>query len=411
MSYFGNTAGRGGVLSRRTAIGLISAAAVGLSVGVSFAQETFKMGGIMSVTGGGASIGRSSTEAWKLAVEAINAQGGILGKQVEFVLADTMTDPTHGVSEARRLVENEKVQAMVGPATSQETIPIVAVSTQGKVVQVSTAASSQLTPEAGPYHFSTSVTAANQMIPNIDFAIDKLGATKIAILSDNGGMSKAGVTDIMVYMKEKKGIEPVAVQEFAFRTEDMTPQLLSLRGAGAEAILFIGSLGDDARKVLENKLDLGWDVPVLANQTMTNYAVGNVAVIGEEAFENVYSTQFVGMTYCPADAVGSSPFAEFVATATEKVADIDKMGGAAALTPYYIQPLIIAAAINGAGSADGDAVKAWLESNADKVELIIGPVAASGTNHFLPAPEAIKVVKNPYKVREDGLVERADCAS
>ncbi|MGO4831723.1 ABC transporter substrate-binding protein, partial [Rhizobiaceae sp. 2RAB30] len=285
-------------LSRRSAIGVVCGAALALSAGTALAQETFKMGGIMSITGGGASIGRSASEAWKLAVEAINANGGILGKQVEFVLADTMTDPTHGVSEARRLIENEKIQALVGPATSQEAIPIVAVTKDGKVMQVSTAASSQLTPEVGPYHFSTSVTAANQMIPNIDYAIDKLGIKKVAILSDNGGMSKAGVADISVYLKEKKGIEPVAVQEFPFRTEDMTPQLLSLRSAGAEAILFVSSLGDDARKVLENKLDIGWDVPLLANQTMTNYAVGNVAVIGEEAFENVYSTQFVGMTYC-----------------------------------------------------------------------------------------------------------------
>ena len=398
-------------LSRRLALGIVPVAAVALSAGTALAQDTFKMGGIMSVTGGGASIGRSSTEAWKLAVEAINANGGILGKQVEFVLADTMTDPTHGVSEARRLVTNEKVQALVGPATSQEAIPIVGVTTEGKVMQVSTAASSQLTPEVGPYHFSTSVTAANQMIPNIDYVVDKLGLKKLAILSDNGGMSKAGVADIGVYLKEKKGIEPVAVQEFAFRTEDMTPQLLSLRSAGAEAILFVSSLGDDARKVLENKLDIGWDAPLLANQTMTNYAVGNVAVIGEEAFENVYSTQFVGMTYCPSDAVGSSPFAKFVATAKEKVKDLEKMGGASALTPYYIQPLIVAAAINGAGSAEGDKVKAWLEANADKVDLIIGPVAASDKNHFLPAPTAIKVVKNAYKVREDGLVERADCGS
>lgn len=398
-------------LQCRMALRIVSAAAVALSAGTALAQEKFKMGGIMSVTGGGASIGRSSTEAWKLAVEAINANGGVLGKQVEFVLADTMTDPTHGVSEARRLLTNEKIQALVGPATSQETIPVVGVTTEGKIMQVSTAASSQLTPEVGPFHFSTSVTAANQMIPNIDYVVDKLGIKKIAILSDNGGMSKAGVADIGVYLKEKKGIEPVAVQEFTFRTEDMTPQLLSLRSAGAEALLFVSSLGDDARKVLENKLDIGWEVPLLANQTMTNYAVGNVAVVGEEAFENVYSTQFVGMTYCPSDAVGSSPFAKFAATAKEKVKDLDKMGGAAALTPYYIQPLIVAAAINGAGTAEGDKVKAWLEANADKVDLIIGPVTASDKNHFLPAPEAIKVVKNPYKVREDGLVERADCGS
>ncbi|MBN9061842.1 MAG: branched-chain amino acid ABC transporter substrate-binding protein [Rhizobiales bacterium 65-9] len=396
--------------SRRAIVGLASVAALALSGASALAQDAFRMGGVMSMTGGGASIGRSASEAWKLAVEAINANGGVLGKPVRFTLGDTMTDPTHGVSETRRLIESEKIQALVGPATSQETIPIVAVTKDAKVGQISTAAASTLTPEVGPTHFSTSVTAANQMIPNIDFAIGKLGAKKIAILSDNGGMSKAGVVDLIKYL-ESKNMKPVAIQEFAFRAEDMTPQLFSMRSAGADAILFISSLGDDARKMLENRLDIGWNVPVLGNQTMTNYAVGNVAVIGAEAFKDVYSTQFVGMTYCPSDALGASPFAKFVATARAKVPDIDKLGGAAALTPYYIQPIILAAAINGAGTADGAAVAKWLETNASKVEPIIGPIAASATNHFLPAPAAIKVVKNPYKVREDGLVERADCGS
>jgi len=191
----------------------------------------------------------------------------------------------------------------------------------------------------------------------------------------------------------------------------MTPQLFSLRKAGADAILFISSLGDDARKMLDNKLDIGWDVPVLANQTMTNYAVGNVAVIGEEAFKNVYSTQFVGMTYCPSDQVGSSAFAKFVARAKKEVPDLDKLGGAAALTPYYIQPLIIADAMNGAGTASGEAVVKWLEANASKINMIIGPIEASNTSHFLPATAAIKVVKKPYAVRSDGLVERADCGA
>ena len=397
------------LVNRRALLAAASAAAMALSAGAGHAEETFKLGGIISLTGGGASIGRSTTVAWDLAIEDLNAKGGILGRQVEFVVADTLTDPTHGVSEARRLIANEGIEALVGPATSQETIPIVAVTTEAQIMQVTTAASSTLTPEAGPFHFSTSVTAANQMIPNVDYAVDILGIDKIAIISDNGGMSKAGVTEIIQYMVEEKGIEPTAVQEFAFRTEDMTPQLFSLRRSGAEAVLFIGSLGDDTRKMLENRLDIGWDVPVLANQTMSNFAVGNVEIIGEEAFKNVYSTQFVGMTYCAGDPVGETPFAEFVANARAKVDSLDRLGGPSALTPFYIKPMIIAAAINGAGSADGPTAAKWLEDSADQVEMIIGPIVASGSNHFLPAPAGIKVVRNPHEIREDGLVERIDC--
>jgi ABC-type branched-subunit amino acid transport system substrate-binding protein len=392
----------------RLAMGTVAAIAI-MSVGAQ-AQETIKMGGIISLTGGGASIGKVAETAWKLAVEEINAAGGILGKQVELVLADTTTDPTHAVSEVRRLIDNEKVAVLVGPATSQETIPIVAVTNEKKIAQVSTAASTQLTPEFAPYHFSDSVTGLNQMKANIDYAIDVLKLTKLALISDNGGMSKAAVADILDYFKSRN-VEPVIVQEFAFRAEDMTPQLFSMRSAGAEAVLMINSIGDDSRKFLENRADIGWDAPVLANQTMTNYAVGNAKVIGEESFVNVYSTQFVGMTYCPGDPVGESEFSKFAKRAEANVPDLERMGGAPALNPYYIQPLILAAAINAAGTTDGPALAKWIEGNASSIKVQIGGLEASDKSHFLPSASSIKVVKNPYKLREDGLVERADCAS
>jgi ABC-type branched-subunit amino acid transport system substrate-binding protein len=396
--------------TRRLAMLASTAVAALALTGTAFAQDTIKMGGIMSMTGGGASIGVPADLAWKMAVDEINEAGGILGKKVEFILADTATDPTHGVSEVRRLIENEGIVLLVGPATSQETIPITAVTTEKKIVQLSTAASTQLTPDFAPYHFSDSVTGVNQMRANIDYALDVLKLTKLGLISDNGGMSKAAVADILDYMKSR-GVEPVIVQEFPFRTEDMTPQLFSMRSAGAEAILLINSIGDDSRKLLENRLDIGWDVPVLANQTMTNYAVGNAAVLGEEAFEGVYSTQFVGMTFCPGDAVGESTFAKFAVRAHDRIADLDRMGGAPALNPYYIQPLILAAAANGAGSTDGDAMKAWLEANAGQIVVQTGALSASPTNHFLPAPESIVVVDKPYMLREDGLVQRAVCGS
>ncbi|MCA0448245.1 MAG: ABC transporter substrate-binding protein [Proteobacteria bacterium] len=404
MNYCSKT-----ILLGRASIGLLAAAIIGLSASSASAQETTKMGGIMSMTGGGAAIGTTAEAGWRLAVEEINAAGGILGKKVELVMADTQTDPTHAVSEARRLLENQGIKLLVGPATSQEAVPIIGVAKEKKVAQVSTAASTAITPEVGPYHFSDSVTGLNQMKPNIDYAIDVLKLTKLALISDNGGMSKAAVAEIIDYMKTR-GVTPVIVQEFPFKTGDMTPQLFSMRSAGAQAILFINSLGDDTRKLLENRADIGWNVPVLASQTTTNYAVGIAKSLGKEAFNGVMSTQFVGMTYCPGEAVGSSSFAKFAERAKKSVKDLDRMGGAPSLTPYYIQPLILAAAANGAGTLEGPAIADWLEKNAGKVATVIGPLEASKTNHFLPAPAAIKVVKNAFQLREDGLVERADCA-
>ncbi|WP_342363241.1 ABC transporter substrate-binding protein [Terrarubrum flagellatum] len=387
---------------------LLSAAAT-LSASHATAQEQpIKIGGIVSVTGGGASIGKVAEIAWKLAVEDINAAGGVLGRKVQLVMADTQTDPTHAVAEMRRLAVNEKVDLVVGPATSQETIPVVAIANEYKLAQVSSAASTDLTPKFAPYHFSTSATGANQLLPSINYALDKKKYSKIALLSDNGGMSKAAISDVVALLKTKN-IQPVGVQEFAFRTEDMTPQLFSLRNAKPDVILMTNSLGDDTRKMLSNRGDIGWDVPVMTNQTTANFAVGIATAIGKESFEGVYSVQYVGMTYCKGDAVGASPFAKFVKRAQAAVPDLQRLGGAAALTPYYIQPIILAAAIKGSGKTDGASIAAWIEQNSDKIENMVGPLAASKETHFLPGPETLKVVTRPYDVRSDGLLERGDC--
>lgn len=124
------------------------------------------------------------------------------------------------------------------------------------------------------------------MIANITYAIEVLGAQHIALISDNGGMSQAAAAEIAAYMTDL-GHPLVTVQEFAFRAEDMTPQLFSMRQAGADAVLLINSLVDDTRKLLQNREEIGWDVPVLASLTTTNYAVGIARDIGVEAFEGV----------------------------------------------------------------------------------------------------------------------------
>src|SRR6185369_11769908 len=104
-----------------------------------------------------------------MALAEINAAGGIAGKQVEMVWADTASDGTQASSEAKRLVFQEKVVAIMGPPTSQETIPANLVTTEAKILFITTAASPLLTPQVAPYHFSDSASAAGQSIPMVRY--------------------------------------------------------------------------------------------------------------------------------------------------------------------------------------------------------------------------------------------------
>lgn len=386
-----------------------SAIALALVAGAAAAQEgPIKLGAIVSMSGSGASIGQVASIGWGLAVDEINAAGGILGRQIELIIADSITDPTHAVSEARRLVENVGIEAMVGPVTSQEVIPVTSVTSAAGIGQFTTAASSDLTPELAPYHFSNSPTGLNQMIAAVDYAVEQ-GMTQIGIISDNGGMSLAAVAEISAYMTEK-GVAPVIVQEFAFRADDMTAQIFSLRSSGAEAVLLINSIGDDARKFLQNRDEIGWDAMVLGSLTTTNYAVGNAAVLGNEAFNNVYSVQFTGMTYCEGDPVGENGFAKLNASALELVPNLNQLGGTSSIAPYYVEPYILKAAAEGAGTLDGAAMAKWIEENSASIPNILGTYGANAETHFLPSSSSMAVVQNPHLPREDGLVERVNCA-
>lgn len=366
-----------------------------------------RIGALVSVSGSGAANGAMAMAGWKLAIDELNAAGGIAGRKFELVSGDTQTDPTHAVAEARRLVENEKVDAFVGPATSQEAIPILGVTTEKAIVQISTAASTQLTPEFAPYHFSTSPLGANQMIPNIDYALDVMKLTKLALISDNGGASKAGVQDALIYLKSR-GVEPVAVQEFAFKSEDLTPQLFSMRSAGAEAVILINSIYDDSRRLLQNRDEIGWDVPVMGTITTTSNAKTIAAVAGEEIFANVYGTQFIGLTYCDGDPEGQSEFARYAERARRALPEIDRLGGPASVAMFYIQPMVIAAAIAGSGSTEGKAMADWLAAQ-PAIDTVLGPVRATADSHFLPDLASVTVVQTPHKVRADGTFLRADC--
>lgn len=395
-------------MKRITLTRILAGTALGLVASTALAQEEIRIGGIASMSGSGASIGNIAQIGWKLAVDEINEAGGIDGKKVVLVIGDTMTDPTHGVAEARRLIGNEGVVGLVGPLTSQETIPITQVTTERAILQVTTAASPDLTPQFAPYHFSNSPTGVNQILPALRYAVDVLGVKKIALISDNGGMSKAAISELTAEMAGQ-GLTPTAVQEFAFKTEDMTPQIFSLRNSGAEAVLLINSLGDDTRQFLQNLDEIGWDVPVLGSLTISNYAVGNAKILGEEAFENVYGVQFSGMTYCEGDPVGESDFAKFSSRAEAAIPDLERMGGAAALAPFYIEPWIVKAGIEGAGSADGKAAATWIEGNIATMPNMLGEFRATQKTHFLPSENALVVVKAPHIHREDGLVARAVC--
>ena len=95
-----------------------------------------KVGAMIPLTGGGATVGESGQIGVELAIRNINAAGGIAGRKVQLVVADYQTDATVGVSEAKRLIHQEKIELLIGPTYSQVTLAVLPLLNEAKIPSV-----------------------------------------------------------------------------------------------------------------------------------------------------------------------------------------------------------------------------------------------------------------------------------
>jgi len=160
------------------------------------AQEPLKIGGLFSLTGSLASVGPAFENAARLAVEHLNQAGGVLGRKLELIVADTGTDPTIGQAAARKLIEQDRVVAIVGALASDVTLAVASVTVPNEVVQVSPASTSPAITdlEDNDFVFRTTISDTFQGIIQAKLALNLDTHTVSIIYVDNSyglGLAKA----------------------------------------------------------------------------------------------------------------------------------------------------------------------------------------------------------------------------
>jgi len=396
--------------SRNFAMGAALALAIigGASVPAAFAQEQLRLGALPSATGPGASIGAALTAGVELAVSEINEAGGVLGRKIEIVRGDTQSNPTTAASEARRLIEREGIEILIGPLISQEAVPAVEVATAGKVVQITNAGTTALTPEVGPYHFSFGTSAATAAKVIVDYIVDELKVESIGLLADDGGQSRSAVAEVKKNL-EARGIQLAVEQEYRFRADDLSPQVLSLRRADPEVVIFFTSTVDDGVKFLGTTTQVGWLPKIVGAAAVSVYAPAIARSVPAEAFENVYSVAYKGLTYCSSDAEGTSAYADFSNKLKAFAPDVYEKISVSLASEYYDSVKLLMAGVEATGETGGEALAKWVESDGSKVPLIHGAISPSSESHFLFGPNELAIVHRPNDIRADGLMKRAGC--
>ncbi len=203
--------------------------------------EVVKVGWIGSLTGDQAVWGTCELNTVKMLFDDINADGGLLGKQIEVIGYDTRGDATEAVNAVRRLTSQDKAVAVIGPNASGQAISISSVLEEMQVPDIATVATNPKVTigEDGsikPFNFRVCFIDPYQGAVAAGYAYDILGFRKAAVLYDVADDYSQGLTEFFEKYFIEKGGQIVAKEAFKFGDVDFRPQLSKIKDAGPEVI-------------------------------------------------------------------------------------------------------------------------------------------------------------------------------
>jgi len=231
-----------------------------LGVGIAGAQEPIKVGSFLSVTGPAAFLGDPEQKTLELYVEKLNAAGGVLGRKLQLVAYDSAGDAEKARTFARRLIEQDRVDVIVGGSTTGETMAVVPLVEQAGIPFISLAGAVVIVEPVKKWVFKTPHT--DRMACEKVFGdMRSRGIAKIAIISGAGGFDRSMRGECLKVAAQNK-IEIVADESYAAGDSDMTAQLTKIRGtAGVQAVLNAG-FGQGPAIVTRNYRQIGVTVPL-----------------------------------------------------------------------------------------------------------------------------------------------------
>jgi branched-chain amino acid transport system substrate-binding protein len=234
--------------------------AVLLAIGAGQACAQVKLGAVLSVTGPASFLGDPEKKTLEMYVDAINAKGGVNGQKLQLVVYDDGADANAARTFATRLVEEDKVVAMVGGTTTGATLAMMPVFEEAQIPLISLAGAVQIIEPVRKWVFKTPHT--DRMACQKIFAdLKQRNLTTIALISGTDAFGKS-MRDQCVAVAPQAGISIAHEESYGPRDSDMTPQLTNIKGkAGVQAVVNPG-FGQGPAIVTRNYRQLGIALPL-----------------------------------------------------------------------------------------------------------------------------------------------------
>ena len=345
----------------RTVAGLAVAVLLGASNSApASAADPIKIGHIAALSGASAQSGEAITRGLTVAIDEINAAGGLLGgRQIELIQRDDESSPPKGLIAARELIHNEKVVAFFGGIDSPVSLAIVPIANQEKVPFMGVwAAATPITQNGADPNFVFRVSAVDALVDVklLAYANEKFGATKAGLMLINNPWGESNEKGLVAADEKNPNIEIVGIEKFESSDVDMTPQLTRLQQAGADAIILVVNTPPGAQ-MMKSRERMAWDVPVVSHWGISGGRFPELAgpTAGDAHFVQTYS--FFGE---------QSPVGKRVLDALMKkhpeIKGPEQVVAPVGTANAYDAMHLLAKAIEKAGSTEGDAIRAALES-------------------------------------------------
>jgi branched-chain amino acid transport system substrate-binding protein len=332
---------------RRNVLGVLAVGALLFSINIVRAQDEIVVGEYGSLTGGTATFGTSTDEGVRLALDQINAAGGVLGKQIRVVVEDDQSKPEAAVTAVQKLISEDHVIAVLGEVASSRSLAAAPICQRSHVPMITPASTNPKVTQVGNFIFRSCFIDPFQGAAMANFAMkDEKGpkATKFAILYDVKNDYSVGLREFFTNTVKANGGEIVADESYGEGDIDFKAQLTNIKRASPDAI-YVPGYYTEVGLICRQARDLGILIPLMGGD---GWDSEKLYEIGRDAVNGCYFTNH----YAPDEDVAAVK--QFVAAYRAKYAN--KTPDAMAILGYDAMG-ILADAIKRAGSTEGRAIR------------------------------------------------------
>ncbi|MSU47513.1 MAG: ABC transporter substrate-binding protein [Opitutus sp.] len=252
-------------------------------------SDAIKVGEYASLTGKEAGFGQTSHHGVVLAIEEINATGGVLGRKLELAYEDNQTKAGESATAVKKLISREKVIALIGEVSSGRSLEAAPIAQAAKIPMIAPAATNPEVTKKGDYIFRVCFIDPFQGTVMAKFALEDLKARKVAIISSVSNAYSVGLAKFFRETFVKGGGTIALEQKYSEGDKDFRAQLTAVKAAGVEAV-FVPGYYTESALIVRQARDLGLTIPFFGGDGWEDEQLLKIA--GDALNGCYYSTHF-----------------------------------------------------------------------------------------------------------------------